>query len=308
MTQALEKQTLLVVDPSNESLPTILHDARIQGFSVITADGVTGAMALFDHALPELVLTDLYYPSLDGLALIQHVRERQPTCPIITMSTLSNDSPLITVLKACTHGYLRKPLDSRQLKDTLLHAVQGIPPRLNVLPGIERVEYLLVLNNDPSNIEAAVTALLSLFHGSLPDPHLMHLRATLHELILNAVEHGSLEITFQAKHAALARDGYENLIALRRRQGRLMSRRVTIRAVHDRVHHCLEFRIGDQGKGFKWRSSLRKGHNLSQYSHGSGRGISLASTFFPSLTYNKKGNEARFTVPLSHGHLATPLH
>lgn len=60
-----------------------LEDA---GYSVFPAADGTSGLALIDRECPDLVITDLGLPDLDGAALIKLIRDRFPALPIVAMS------------------------------------------------------------------------------------------------------------------------------------------------------------------------------------------------------------------------------
>jgi chemotaxis response regulator CheB len=74
---------ILIVDdePSvRDVMATVLMDA---GFSVLTAADGHIALEIIDDASPDLIITDVVMPNLDGWALLDHAREWNPTLPII---------------------------------------------------------------------------------------------------------------------------------------------------------------------------------------------------------------------------------
>ncbi len=132
----------------------------------------------------------------------------------------------------------------------------------------------------------------------LPDRQRLQLRTTLIELIVNAVEHGSLEIFYQEKHEALEQDQYDSLIAQRRRDPQFALRRVLVRACCDKVARCIRYTITDEGSGFGWNGFLARSDESCDSRDANGRGVFLAKAFFPGLTYNERGTEVTFSVPL----------
>ena len=125
----------------------------------------------------------------------------------------------------------------------------------------------------------------------------LHLRAALQELVMNAVEHGCLELRYRDKIDAVAKDQYDELIQHRRQESRFRDRRVTIRAIYDKRQQMVTDQIADGGKGFNWKARVGSRYDPCPTGDASGRGIFLARSFFPDLAYNDKGNEVTFTVP-----------
>ena len=126
----------------------------------------------------------------------------------------------------------------------------------------------------------------------------LHLRAALQELVMNAVEHGCLELRYHDKIDAMAQDQYDEVIQRRRQDARFRDRRVTIRAIYDKRQQVLTYQITDGGKGFNWKSRMKSGVDVCPPGDASGRGIFLVHSFFPDIAYNERGNEVMLTVPL----------
>jgi two-component system, OmpR family, response regulator len=77
---------ILIVDdePSvRDVMATVLSDA---GYSVQTAADGHIALQIIDLAPPDLIITDVMMPRLDGWALLDRVHERNPGLPVILMS------------------------------------------------------------------------------------------------------------------------------------------------------------------------------------------------------------------------------
>jgi two-component system OmpR family response regulator len=77
---------ILIVDDEPSVLDvmaTVLLDA---GYSVQTAADGHIALQMIDLAPPDLIITDVMMPHLDGWALLDHTHERNPNLPVILMS------------------------------------------------------------------------------------------------------------------------------------------------------------------------------------------------------------------------------
>lgn len=118
----------------------------------------------------------------------------------------------------------------------------------------------------------------------------MMIRMALRELLVNAIEHGNLEITFEEKSAATQSGTLLELLNKRLVDPRFSSRRIHVRVVlkQDRV----EYVIRDEGPGFDHAKMMSRAEGEgSDLFHG--RGIALAKTFFDEIIYNEPGNQVR---------------
>lgn len=116
------------------------------------------------------------------------------------------------------------------------------------------------------------------------------------ELLINAVEHGNLGITYHEKSALLDRGDLAHEIDRRASQPELASRRVrvTVFRMADRVVASIE----DEGSGFDWRTYLERDPAPSLDPNG--RGIQIAREMsFDRMAYNERGNVVTAEVELN---------
>ena len=116
-----------------------------------------------------------------------------------------------------------------------------------------------------------------------------HARLALREIVLNAVEHGNLDISFKEKSEAMMNDSYFDLIALRQNDTELSKRKVTVEySINSKRAVYL---VIDEGSGFDHkkitRDSAQKA-NEDMLSHG--RGIAMARNIFDEVKYLGPGN------------------
>jgi two-component system, cell cycle response regulator len=269
------------------------------GHSVISASTPALGLSTFEMTQPDIVMTDLFLPAQDGILLVKQIRERRPTCPIVLLTDAGQSESTMEGLRAGALDYVQQPIDEAAFAQALQRAIHRLPTSVDDAPGVERLEYVLVMGTDPNFVESTVTWLVQGTAMGLMESRQLHLRAALQELVMNAVEHGCLELRYQDKIEAMAKDEYDELIRRRRQEVRLRDRRVTIRAIYDKRQQILTYQITDEGKGFKWKSRMKSSIDVCAPGDASGRGIFLSHSFFPDITYNERGNEVTFSVPLA---------
>jgi|GEM_PF-3545123 len=116
------------------------------------------------------------------------------------------------------------------------------------------------------------------------------LRVALREIIINAIEHGNLDISFEDKTKAIMENRYIHFIAERQKDPVCRNRRVTIE--YEVSPEKVVYRICDEGEGFDYQSILKtdiEQLNESMVAHG--RGLRLSQEFFDTITFNEFGNE-----------------
>lgn len=118
------------------------------------------------------------------------------------------------------------------------------------------------------------------------------LRVAIREMVINAIEHGNLEVGFDEKTEAMMMGNYIKFITSRQHDPRFIQRKVNIwySVSPDRV----TYRIKDEGQGFDHKRIMSRDPELFNedfLSHG--RGLLMAMEIFDSIEYNEKGNDAR---------------
>lgn len=114
MTPAPKIRVLLVED--EQTLADIIADTLSEkDFTVTVAyNGVEGLRA-FDRERPQVVVTDIMMPGMDGLSLVAELRRRDPLVPILFLSARSAAEDVVRGFEAGGNDYLRKPFAMSEL-------------------------------------------------------------------------------------------------------------------------------------------------------------------------------------------------
>jgi len=148
--------TLLVVDDSVFDHQVIARLRQVmEGLRVIFASGGKEAMQTLDRELPQLILTDLIMPDMDGLELVQQVRDRFPSIPMILMTAFGSEEAAMRALRAGAANYIPKKDLDRDLVETvcgILHMSTVDRHRRQLLHCLNCRESAFLLENDPNLI------------------------------------------------------------------------------------------------------------------------------------------------------------
>jgi len=108
------KGNILVVDDEPQITRVLKTTLSSQGYSTRTAaDGKEALQAMKDW-MPDLIITDLRMPNMDGLALCRHIRE-QSQIPIIVLSVKGEEKTKVEALDAGADDYVTKPFNINEL-------------------------------------------------------------------------------------------------------------------------------------------------------------------------------------------------
>jgi sigma-B regulation protein RsbU (phosphoserine phosphatase) len=102
--------TILVIDDEEivrESLTDHLED---RGFRVLTAENGRIGLEIFHQESPDLILTDLRMPEMDGLELLDRVVKNSPDTPVIVVSGTGNITDSVQALRSGAWDYILKPV------------------------------------------------------------------------------------------------------------------------------------------------------------------------------------------------------
>ncbi len=121
-TAAASREYVLVVDDEKDLRALLELKITRLGYPVITAENLTEARNILRTTPVRMVLADLFLSQESGLELLHEVKRGHPNLPFVFLTGANEDdlSPAIhTVLTKYANEFLRKPLSSQQLKETL---------------------------------------------------------------------------------------------------------------------------------------------------------------------------------------------
>lgn len=115
-------KTILMVDDSSTMRKLLRYTLTAQGHAVHEAeDGVAAVEWLSANPRPDLLLTDLNMPRMDGIGLVEAVRAQEAyrSMPILILSTESSDAKQAQAAQAGANGWLVKPFDPGRLASAI---------------------------------------------------------------------------------------------------------------------------------------------------------------------------------------------
>lgn len=284
---------LLIVDDS------LTDRVRVAGVAsqwadcvIVEADnGVTALKAIESHR-PDLVLTDLQMPQMNGLELVAAVKEDYPYIPVVLMTGQGSESIAAQALRAGATSYVPKNRVAMDLVATLNQvyaASQVAHSQFRLMHYMVSGVTEYVLPSDPAVIKACVDLLLNMLR-CLPlgdESERLRVGIALHEALDNACHHGNLGLPAEARSDSAK---FAETAALRSRSEPWGLRRIHVTARISR--ECAQFVIRDEGDGFDIRIASEEDESSSVRT---GRGITLMKSIMDDVTYNDTGNEVTMT-------------
>jgi len=284
--------TVLVVDDS----PVDRHLAgklleKASGLMVAYASDGREALKVMDQKPPDLVLTDLQMPEMNGLELVEEIRNRHPQVPVILMTAHGSEEIAVQALQKGASSYVPKRNLSQDLAETVenvLGVSKAIQNKERLLECLTQTESEFLLHNDLALIPSLIGHLQeNLTRMNLCD-EVGRLRVTvaLQEALVNAIHHGNLEVSSTLREHD--EKGYQALIKERIIQKPFRDRRIHVKAKESPLEAV--YVVRDEGPGFD-PSGLPDPTDPANVEKVSGRGLFLIRTFMDVVYHNETGNE-----------------
>ncbi len=123
MRSIAEKERILVVDDSPDTVDVIQRNLVSEGYIVFTAPGVTEAVKILQETPLELVVTDFKMPKISGIDLVRHVRENFRDTEVIMITGYPSVDTAVKAVKIGAEAYLPKPFTDEELLSTVRRAL-----------------------------------------------------------------------------------------------------------------------------------------------------------------------------------------
>ena len=107
--------TILIVD-DEKNYPLILSAVlQDEGFETLTANSSREALQVIRDSDVDLVLTDMKMPDMDGIALLEKIKEKDPELPVMMMTAHGTVEKAVEAMQKGAYNYILKPFDNQQL-------------------------------------------------------------------------------------------------------------------------------------------------------------------------------------------------
>ncbi len=110
----MNNQTILVVDDEPDMLENLLRLLSRRGYRCLAARTALEAVGLIGRACPDLVITDLYLPGMDGIEIARYAQTHSPTIPVVLITASPSTAARGQALAAGAF-FLAKPFEGAEL-------------------------------------------------------------------------------------------------------------------------------------------------------------------------------------------------
>jgi len=288
------KPTILVVDDTEiqltlieKHLSSLSHQCELE---MVSGGKIAWERLSNNPEHYDLVLLDRNMPDLDGLEVLKLIRKHEilKKIPVILQTAQTEDEEILEGMQAGAYYYLTKPFTRALLtsivETALRERLQQKALQEKLTDRDRSIKFVKKALIEFKTIEDAVL-IAALVANTCPNPK--DIVTGLAELLVNAVEHGNLGISYAEKTELRNNGKLEQEIARRLDDPEFKNRIVKLEITSSEKE--IEFIITDEGNGFNWKPFLNFSPERMMDNHG--RGIALANKLcFSRLKFQGKGN------------------
>jgi two-component system response regulator HydG len=129
MKNSTEREKILVVDDSPDTLEVLQRNLESKGYHVLTALGAVEAIKILESVSVDLVITDLKMPEINGLSLVRHIHENYKTIEVMMITGYPSIEGAVEAVKTGAEEYLSKPFTDEELFASVRRVLEKLHTR-----------------------------------------------------------------------------------------------------------------------------------------------------------------------------------
>ena len=110
---------IALVDDDRNILTSVSMTLEAEGFEVETFNDGQSALDAFNHRLPDMAVLDIKMPRMDGMDLLQRLRQKTSTLPVIFLTSKDDEIDEDLGLRMGADDYVKKPFSQRLLVERI---------------------------------------------------------------------------------------------------------------------------------------------------------------------------------------------
>ncbi|MCF6251795.1 MAG: response regulator [Methylococcaceae bacterium] len=291
---------ILIVDDEILNLE-IVSEYLSDDYQISTAENGVIAWEMLEKSPNDfdVILLDRMMPNMNGMEVLEKIKQHPilQHCPVIFQTAKASASDIAEGINAGAYYYLTKPFDENVLLSVTKTAVEDRLRYKEILDNLEQTKLTMgMLTSARFEFKTLDEArsIASLVSNACPEPAGIVMGLT--ELMINAVEHGNLGITYAEKSILNEQGTWVDEVNTRLQLAKNINKAVSINFLRNADY--IEITVIDQGEGFDWKDYMDFDPDRVMDNHG--RGIAVANKLsFSAVEYKGKGNEVCATLNLS---------
>ncbi len=291
MAEAEKSFKILIVDDEEQIIDILRTNLEKRGYVCEWAFNGVEALEKIVLSPPDLLVTDIKMPRMDGLELIEKIKSEGIEIPVVVITAFFDIDNAIKALRLGAVNFFKKPFDFQSIYDTVFKIEKLRATRKDQEKALDFLEGGEIRFVIPSNIDLidGVSSYISeraADIGIVPHKQRFYTQLAIDEALSNAILHGNLNIKgkdSQSEKVIYRDDAYKERLA----HPELAAKKVFIEA---RLNsQMLEVSIEDQGDGFDHKAipNPTDSENVFRYH---GRGIFVMRNIMDEVIFNDLGN------------------
>ena len=118
----MTQEKILVIDDEKATLKMFRLFLDVYGFDILTAESGEEGLEVFDREKPDIVLTDIKMPGMDGIEVLQEIKKRSPATEVIVITGHGDMDLAIQALNLDAADFINKPIQRQSLEQGLSRA------------------------------------------------------------------------------------------------------------------------------------------------------------------------------------------
>lgn len=291
---------ILIVDDEILNLE-IVSEYLSDDYQISTAENGVIAWEMLEKSPNDfdVILLDRMMPNMNGMEVLEKIKQHPilQHCPVIFQTAKASASDIAEGINAGAYYYLTKPFDENVLLSVTKTAVEDRLRYKEILDNLEQTKLTMGMLTSASfefkTLDEA-RSIASLVSNACPEPAGIVMGLT--ELLINAVEHGNLGITYAEKSILNEQGTWVDEVNTRLQLVENINKTASVNFL--RSPDYIEITVIDQGEGFDWKEYMDFDPDRVMDNHG--RGIAVANKLsFSAVEYKGKGNEVCATLNIS---------
>ncbi len=281
---------ILIVEDDHASRLFLESLLESNNYEFRSAENGIEGLNIFDEYNPDIVLSDIKMPIMDGLELLEAIRDKNSDAIVVIVTAFGSENYAIQALHLGANNYLKKPVSGQELLRLLKKYKAIISGKYSPesLPGkLKNRTFSIEFKSEFGKIPKIVDKIMIESAIEIDDSEKVNIELGLVELITNAVEHGNLGISYIEKQTALDKGNLSELFNERVHNEKYKNRKILVDFFTDEEKY--QWTITDDGDGFNWKNipdPTDQEHILEL----NGRGIFISKFLFDKVEYFGKGN------------------
>lgn len=291
MTQ-LEMKSILIVDDDINNVEILKLDLEDSGYEILTGcDGVEGWEVLQRNKNNICaILLDRMMPNMDGMEFMAKLKADVSVAqkPVIMQTAAAEKSQVAEGIRAGVYYYLTKPYDVEVMQSVVSAAISDYADYQILQKEIRQNKHKHLVKESQYEVKSLDDArfLATSLANFYPDSQ--RVVFGISELLINAIEHGNLGITYADKSRLNKESRWDEEVARLLDRAEHKNKKVLVH--FKRTDDSITLTITDEGDGFEWQQYLEIDPDRATHSHG--RGIALSNIMsFDSIEYQGAGNQ-----------------